>query len=332
MTEAPQGLCLDVRSPAEYQIGHIPFAENFPLFTDKERALVGTAYKQQSPDAALELGLLYVGPKMAEFVRKARKLAKGRTVYLYCWRGGQRSASMAWLLSQAGLQIKLLEGGYKNWRQYVHGLFEVDWRLRVVGGKTGSGKTETLHHLQHMGCQVLDLEAIARHKGSAFGAIDMPEQCSNEHFMNLLGMALHTFDPAKSVWVEDESRMIGNLNIPAAIFKRMQAAECYVLDVSLPRRIKRLIAEYGRAASPILRQGFARIGRKLGGQNVQEALLALDQGDLSTAASIALRYYDRAYELDLKARDAQRIELVRALTEEPQVLAESLLALQKDKE
>lgn len=323
----PGTVCLDVRSPGEYAAGHLPGARSFPLFSDAERALVGTAYKHQSAARALEMGLLYVGPKMSSFVREARLLAAGKPVLLYCWRGGQRSAAMAWLLAQAGIEVQVLEGGYKAWRQYAHQLFQQPWLMRVVGGFTGSGKTETLQHLQRLGAQVLDLEALALHKGSAFGGMEADAQPSNEQFINLLAMRLLELDPQKPLWIEDESRMIGSINLPTALFSQMEAAPCFLLEVSIQRRIKRLLAEYGRAKSEVLQQNFKRIGKKIGGQQVNEALQALAEGDLTTAASIALRYYDKAYALDLKAKEPAQLQPVVVAQEEALVYAQKLIEL-----
>ncbi len=318
-------ICLDVRAPEEFASGHIPGAVSFPLFSDAERAEVGTAYKQQSPQAALELGLLYVGPKMIDFVRKAVAMSEGQPLLMYCWRGGQRSAAMAWLLAQAGLEVLVLEGGYKAWRQAIHATIAQPRPLLVLGGKTGSGKTDTLKALRKLGQEVLDLEALANHKGSAFGAIDQPVQPTNEHFINLLGDALLKLSPQAPVWVEDESRMIGNINIPTGFFAQMQAAPRFVIDVSLRRRISRLVQEYGRAQSSVLRDSFQRIGKKIGGQQVKDALAALDEGDLVTAASIALRYYDRAYEIDLNTKRAIDLQIIKSSQEEPAYFAEVLL-------
>lgn len=323
----PGAVCLDVRSPGEFAAGHLPGAESFPIFSDAERALVGTAYKQESANKALELGLLYVGPKMPAFVREARRLSAGKPLLMYCWRGGQRSAAMAWLLSQAGLDVLLLEGGYKAWRQYAHQLFEQKWPLRVVGGFTGAGKTETLVHLQKLGAQVLDLEALAKHKGSAFGGLVHEPQPTNEHFINLMAMHLLSLDPNQWVWVEDESRMIGSINLPVPFYQQMEAAPCYLLEVSIKRRIQRLLAEYGRAKSDVLQQNFVRIGKKIGGQQVNVAIQALQEGDLTTAASIALRYYDKAYELDLKAKNPSQICVVVAAQEEAHSYAQKLIQL-----
>jgi len=330
LAELPGAVCLDVRSPGEFAAGRLPGALSFPLFSDAERVLVGTAYKQESADKALELGLLYVGPKMSGFVREAKRLAAGKPIFMYCWRGGQRSGAMAWLLSQAGLEVRVLEGGYKAWRQRANQLFEQSWPLRVVGGYTGSGKTETLHNLQLLGAQVLDLEALADHKGSAFGGMSDAPQPSNEHFINLLAMHLLQIDTQQVLWVEDESRMIGNINLPMPFYVQMEVAPCYLLEVSTKRRVKRLLAEYGSAKIEFLQQSFKRIGKKIGGQQVNEALNALQEGDLTTAARIALRYYDKAYELNLRAKNSAQIHSVTVAQEEAGVYAQKLIQLTTD--
>lgn len=321
----PQGICLDVRAPGEYAAGHLPGALSFPLFSDAERAEIGTAYKQVSEEKAFELGLLYTGPKMPGLVRQARHLAAGRPVFLYCWRGGQRSGALAWLLAQAGMQVVLLEGGYKAWRTYAHQLLEKPYPMRVLGGPTGSGKTQVLHALAAAGAQVIDLEALAAHKGSAFGAIDMPTPPSQEHFINLLAWQLRQLDFSRPVWVEDESRMIGQLNIPTPFFKQMGQAPCWVLDMPIENRLQRLVADYGRAEQRQLLQAFGKIGRKLGGQHLKAALKALDIGQLEAAAALALRYYDRAYALDLQARVPERIFRLDVTNHSPAQTAARLL-------
>ena len=216
LRESNTRVLLDVRSPGEYGQGHIPGALSFPLFTDAERALVGTCYKQNSREAALELGLELVGPKMAGSVREARTLAPHRRLAVHCWRGGQRSGSMAWLFRQAGFDVVTLEGGYKNFRRYVLESFDdTGLQLMVVGGRTGSGKTQVLKELARLGEQIIDLEAIAHHKGSAFGSIGEPEQPTVEQFENDLFQALRMLDPQRRVWIENESRSIGRVYTPA---------------------------------------------------------------------------------------------------------------------
>ncbi|MEG1749979.1 MAG: tRNA 2-selenouridine(34) synthase MnmH, partial [Tannerellaceae bacterium] len=201
--QSRNGVILDVRTPDEYNVGHIPNAINFPLFTNEERIVVGTAYVKQGRDIAVEKGLELVGPKMATFVRQAKALAAGRTLYIHCWRGGMRSGSMAWLLRTAGLSVQLLQGGYKAYRQsFTDQLNNIPWKLIVLGGSTGCGKTPILHALEAKGEQVLHLEGLACHKGSAFGALGEGEQPTTEQFSNLLYDEFCRFDPRRRVWCE----------------------------------------------------------------------------------------------------------------------------------
>ncbi|RPI68717.1 MAG: tRNA 2-selenouridine(34) synthase MnmH, partial [Ignavibacteriae bacterium] len=169
-------MLIDVRSPGEYDHGHIPGAVNIPLFTDHERAVVGTSYKQDSPEAAMDVALKIVGPKLYGYVEQVRLSTDDKRLTLYCWRGGMRSSSMAWLFRTVGYDVDVLPGGYKAYRRRVHEVLEYPWNFAVIGGRTGSGKTKVLKILHDAGEQVLDLEAIAHHKGSAFGALNQPPQ------------------------------------------------------------------------------------------------------------------------------------------------------------
>lgn len=326
IAQRAEAIVLDVRSPGEFAAGHIPGALSFPLFTDAERARVGTIYKQQSPEKAIEAGLEIVGPKLNTFVQQARQLAGEQPILLYCWRGGQRSASMAWLLDLAGMQVGVLQGGYKNWRAKIDELFQINWEFRVIGGKTGSGKTELLHALKDCGEQIIDLEALALHRGSSFGAMLTAEQPSTEHFANLLGEALLQCSTEKPIWVEDESRMIGTVHIPEAFYRSMRVAPLLVIEVGLKDRIKRLVNEYGQAPDDLLRAAFERIRKKLGGQHLKAAFEALDQDDRAAAAAIALAYYDKAYAYDLTAKNTSFIHFFEVKTTLMPELATEIMA------
>lgn len=289
-------LLLDVRTPAEYAQGHIPGAVSFPLFSNEERAEVGTLYKQQSPQAAMERGLELVGPKMAGFVRRARELAAGRELVVHCWRGGKRSGSMAWLLSMAGMQVSAIEGGYKAYRRYVlEQLEHPRWKFFILSGKTGSGKTDVLHELRKQGAQVVDLEGLACHRGSAFGALGQEPQPTTEHFANLLYDALSKTDPQQPVWLENESRSIGRVFLPEGFWKAMLRSPKFTIEIPLERRIQRLLRDYAGFPPEELKAAFQKIAKRLGGLHLRQALEAIDSGNLATAAALALRYYDKAY-------------------------------------
>lgn len=296
---------LDVRSPSEFAKGHIPGAISMPLFEDAERALVGTCYKQEGRDAAVLLGLKLVGPKLAPLVELARQHAPGGRVRVHCWRGGERSGSVAWLLEKAGFQeVVTLRGGYKAFRNHVLASFAHPIRPIMLGGFTGAGKTGILKKLRQQGEQVIDLEALANHKGSSFGGFGQEPQPSTEHFENLLWSQITALDPHRPIWFEDESPMIGRVRIPDALFAQLFAAPLCVADVPIADRVQRLVDEYGTAPKELLAEAIERIRKRLGPQHGKTALLALEDGDLHTVARTVLQYYDKTYAwtLDQRAR------------------------------
>jgi len=293
---------IDVRSPAEFELGHILSAVNMPLFSNEERAEVGTLYVQVGREAAIDRGLHIVGPKLADFVTTARTIASGRPILLYCWRGGMRSNSMAWLFGTAGIDVKTLQRGYKGYRGVVLATLDLPWKFCVVVGPTGSGKTTLLREKAARGEQVLDLEAIAHHKGSAFGALGESAQPSTEHAMNAIYDALSRFDVERTVWVEDESRTIGSVCLPDALYNALQVAQYYEVMVPRETRIENLVHEYGIFTAEELIASFDRIQKKLGSERHAAAVAAVLASDLRTAAGLALEYYDRTYQHCLQIR------------------------------
>ena len=290
----------DVRSPAEYAAGHIPGAHSLPLFENWERAQVGTTYKQIGSYEALLVGLELVGPKMRTLVEHAHKLAPNQEVLIYCWRGGMRSESIAWLLTTAGVTAHTLVGGYKAYRNHALSSFRKAPELLVLGGATGSGKTAILHALREMGEQVVDLEALAHHRGSAFGGIGQGEQPTTEQFQNDLYQAWHPLDRTRRVWVEDESFSIGQVKLPLELWEMMQAKPLVIIEVPTANRIQRLVQEYGSLDPLALEEAILMIRKRLGGLRTQTALTALARGRLYEVASTLLEYYDKSYERSLK--------------------------------
>jgi len=303
-------LLLDVRSPGEFSYAHIPGAQSFPLFSDAERAEVGTIYKQIGREEAVEKGLGYIGPRMVETVQKAKALFGAepdrRPIHMYCWRGGMRSGSMGWLLRTAGLPVVLLEGGYKAYKQTMPSFMGRDWPVVRIGGYTGSAKTEVIQALRARGEQVVDLEGMARHFGSAFGNLHRHPQPSSEHFRNLLAEALTGLDSSRRIWVENESRRIGLVHLPEPFYKRMIACPALEMIRSVEDRVAHLVDMYGNYDLGLLRKGFEAIRAELGGAETETALAALDMEDRATAARIALQYYDRTYEHGLEKRAGDR--------------------------
>ncbi len=298
---------IDVRTPAEFAKGHIPGAHNIPLFTNAERAVVGTAYKQESRQEAILKGLDFIGPKMRDFVEESRKLAVKNQVLVHCWRGGMRSSSFAWLLQTTGLKPETLEGGYKAYRRLALRSFRSPAKIIILGGETGSGKTEILRELKSLGEQVIDLEALAHHKGSVFGHIAQPPQPTTEQFQNNLFDVFNQFDPKVRIWLEDESYCIGKVNIPEAFWMQMKKAPLVTVHMPKAVRIQRLLKEYGHADTQESRQAIVKIQQQLGGLAYKEALAALENGNLTLVADLLLTYYDKSYQFGIGQRNPEAV-------------------------
>lgn len=309
---AKQHPVLDVRSPGEYNHAHIPFANNLPLFSDEERKIVGTAYKQQSRQHAIKIGLDFFGPKMRKMVETAESLTgnnrieknDSKTILVHCWRGGMRSAAIAWLLDLYGFKIYTLSGGYKKYRHYVLDTFNLPFHFNILGGYTGSGKTMLLKELVTRGENVIDLEKLAGHKGSAFGNIGLPQQPSPEMFENLLATELRKFIDRSPIWLEDESQRIGLVNIPPAIWRNMRQSSIYFLDIPFAERLKYIVQEYGQLDKEKLAEAIERIRQKLGNLNTKTAIFLLNEGEITECFSILLKYYDKYYLKGLHNREA----------------------------
>ena len=307
---------IDVRSPSEYEQGHIPGAVNIPVFEDKEREAVGIMYKKEGREQAIMEGLRQVGPSLASKLQRALDTAKDGKILVHCWRGGMRSESMAWLFSLAGLEVRVLEDGYKAYRRHVLSSLSGKMKMIVLGGMTGSSKTHILRHLKTMGEQVIDLEALACHKGSAFGALGQPAQPKTEHFSNLLFTEWMKLDKTKPVWVEDESRNIGTVFIPDEFYLNMQDSRTIVIEMDVKTRLPRLISEYASYPPEELKESIMRISKRLGGDNTQMALEAVDKGNISEAIVISLNYYDKAYQFGLKKKNSKNLIYVRTATDD----------------
>jgi tRNA 2-selenouridine synthase len=318
---------LDVRAPKEYIAGHIPGAVSFPIFSDDERATVGTAYKKQGHDPAVLIGLDLFGPRMSAFVKTAKKLAINNELLVHCWRGGMRSNAMAWLLDFSGFKVHLLEGGYKTFRHLMLNEFSKPRPIILIGGMTGTGKTDILPHLLKLDQQVIDLEGIANHKGSAFGAIGLPPQPSTEHFENILGMELFSFAIQHPVWLEDEDITIGRVVLPKPLFTQMQEAPTIILEAPKSLRIKKLAEEYCRTDAALLEEAILKISKRLGGLASQQALDAIAAGDMEQMVDIALSYYDKAY--TYKLNEKQRTYKLKLGNLNPAENAQQVLQLAK---
>ena len=298
---------LDVRSPAEFLRGHISGAINLPLFSNEERAEVGIAYKKEGRRTAVMKGLELVGPKMAVLAEEAAKLASEGRLLVYCWRGGMRSASMAWLFQTAGIASHTLKGGYRAYRRHLKKTLSHPVPLIIIGGMTGSGKTETLQKLNELGRQVIDLEELSKHRGSAFGALGRDRQPTTEQFENDLYRVWNNFDHEKDIFIEDESKSIGSVHIPDELYRSMKTAPVIALELPLELRLERLVREYSVFPHSGIEAAILRIRKKLGGLKTQQALDALRLSDYRTVARIALEYYDKAYRYGLSVRESSSV-------------------------
>ncbi len=301
---------IDVRSPAEFSQGHIPSAFNIPLFNDEERAAVGTTYTKINKEAAVLLGLEIVGKKLAEMVRQARKKAKNQQLLVHCWRGGMRSESVAWLLELAGMKIKLLNGGYKSYRNFIRKDFERKANLIVVAGMTGTGKTEILQHFKKLGQQVIDLEALANHKGSAFGALGQEKQPTNEQFENNLYDIWQHFDFEKPIFLEDESEKIGNITLPKSFFLQIRNAKTLQIILDKNIRLSRLCKEYAFFDKEILKDSVLKISKRLGSLLTQTIIQHIDNQEFNFAVEKILSYYDKTYFYGISLRDEKTLQTI----------------------
>lgn len=308
---------IDVRSPVEYEKGHIPGAINIPIFDNDERAEVGTMYKQVGRDKAILLGLRIVEDKLIDFVKKAKKIAPEKKVLIHCWRGGMRSERFAGLLEKAGFEVYILERGYKAYRNFFLESFEQKADILILGGMTGSGKTEVLQYLSKSGHQVLNLEEIANHKGSAFGHLGQELQPTTEQFHNDISVVWHQFDLNKTIWIEDESQAIGTVRIPEPLFSQMRKSPVIKIELSREIRAKRLVKEYAMFDNEKLKKVILKIEKRLGGLNTNNSLNALEKHDYLAVADITLRYYDKAYNYGLSKRSPDSIFPIRLEKDNP---------------
>ena len=311
----------DVRSPGEFAAGHIPRAVNIPLFDDEQRAEVGTKYKKEGSSAAVMLGIDLAAPGMSEKLRSGLDLAAGGRLLAYCWRGGMRSEAMAWLFSLGGIEPFVLSGGYKAYRNHILSDLGRERKYIILGGLTGSGKTGILKYMKSAGEQVTDLEGLASHRGSAFGALGQAPQPSSEHFANLLFDDLSAHSGDSPVWLEDESRNIGTVFMPDCFFERMQSAPVIALMMSIETRMPRLVREYTSFPVEEIMASVMKISKRLGGDRTREALDALKCGDYPTAIRITLEYYDKSYHYGLSKRPRDQVIYINTETDDEAVNA-----------
>lgn len=316
---------IDARSPSEYKAGHIPGSVNIPVFTDEERAVVGTTYKKKGRIEAVRAGLQLAGPKLAGKFLEASDLSAGGRLLIYCWRGGMRSESLAWMMSLSGMKTFVLQGGYQAYRRYILDRLASKSQIMILGGLTGSGKTAVLKILRDRGEQVVDLEELAAHRGSAFGALGYGPQPSTEQFANNLFEVWRRFDADRSIWLEDESRNIGNVFLPERFWRNMQEAPVIALISSPETRLPRLLEEYSSYPEEMLVESVMKISKRLGGERTREAVECIRNGRLERAAGIILSYYDKAYMYSIDKRPSYMIHKIFTASTDAAINAEKIL-------
>ncbi len=323
-------LIVDVRSPGEFTEGHIPSALNISLFTDDERAVIGTLYQKQGHEPAILKGLDFALPKVFDYLSSLEQVAKTKTICLHCWRGGLRSEMMAEVFSKAGYKVYLLEGGYKAYRRFIRDSFSVPAKILVLGGYTGCGKTDILKSLARLGEQVIDLESLASHKGSVFGALGQGHQPTNEQFENELYNIWSKMDLRCRIWMEDESRSIGRVALPPPVYEHISNGRMLKVTLDKNLRISRLVDEYAGFDKELLAAALLRIREGLGGTRYKLAMEALVKDDFGLVADLVLEYYDKAYQKSIDKRQCKEILDFELMGPDPSLHAKAVLDILKN--
>ncbi len=305
---------IDARTPLEFTEDHLPGAINVPILTNPERVEIGTLYKQRGPETARIRALELTCHRFPSITSTIREAAAERPVLIYCWRGGLRSESVAILMEMSGTPVKKLGGGYKTFRTVVTDFFKsvsLPVQLLVLHGMTGSGKTEFLNQLSEEKFTTIDLEGLARHRGSAFGSLGLGEQPTQKRFETMLWDAFRKAPADRPIVLEGESKRIGRLTLPGNLYEFMAESTKVWCDVSIETRVKRLSAEYARDdyRQPMF-EALERIRKKLGGNQYEELHKKLASWDISgIAQGLIEHYYDKLYYRVRKWEPEARISL-----------------------
>jgi tRNA 2-selenouridine synthase len=293
---------IDVRSPAEFALDHIPGAINCPVLNDAQRVTVGTLYKQQSPFEARKLGAAIVARNIGHHLEQHfQTMPKQWKPLIYCWRGGNRSGSMALIFAKVGWPVVQLDGGYKAYRHSVMHVLEhlpLSLQFRVICGTTGSGKSRLLQYLEQSGAQVLDLEQLAAHRGSVLGSLPLNPQPSQKMFETRLWQTLRRFTADRVVYVESESKKIGDLRVPAALMDRIRSAQCVQVQLPTNDRVKLLIEDYPHLVSDIelLVSQLSHLTQLHGKEKIHRWQSLAETGEIAALVeTLLVEHYDPAY-------------------------------------
>lgn len=321
---------VDVRSPMEFADGHIPGSINLPVLSDEERKRVGTTYTHVGKREAIELGLEIVGPNMTGLAKKAKNIGISGKLKTHCWRGGMRSDKMAWLFELIGLEVTVLQGGYKAFRQQLLEDFKNLEHLIVLQGPTGSGKTMILHELRKNGEQILDLEKRANHKGSAFGALGLGAQPNTAQFQNQLYADLLKLDTSRRIWIESESLSVGKVYLPETLWDRMNNSDVIEIEINKKTRAERIVVEYGNIDHQLLANSIKKIEQRFGGNRVKDALALLAKNQMVDVVLLLLDYYDKSYSFSKNKYKKKEVEILKSTTGDPSQNAIELIKIAND--
>ncbi len=333
---------IDVRSPSEFALDHLPGAINCPVLDDDERARVGTIDKQDNPFEARKIGAALVAKNIGMHLeRHFLSMPRDWKPLVYCWRGGNRSGSMAHVFARVGWPAIQLEGGYKEYRRSVVAMLAQQpqhLQFRAICGTTGSGKSRLLHYLERAGAQVLDLEALAAHRGSVLGGLPTEPQPSQKMFESRLWQALRTFSPHRVIFVESESKKIGDVRVPDMLMERMRAAPCTRIDLSAVHRVQLLMEDYPHLVDDkgLLGQQLAHLVPLHGHQRIRDWMALADAGNTpALVEALLLEHYDPAYLRSIERnfsgyREAQVLALPGITEADFSAAARALLSAEPD--
>lgn len=300
---------IDVRSPQEFSNGHIPNAHSIPIFSNKERAEIGTVYKQIGVDEAIELGTEFANLKHQYYLQNISQITQ-KNALIHCWRGGLRSRKIAEFYISHGFDVQTLIGGYKEYRRYIRKEFLRSQKIFLIGGYTGTGKTKIIHELDSKGFNTIDLEQIASHKGSMFGHLGENSQPSTEQFENNLYEKWSQIPENSNIFIEHESKRVGDVYLPDTFYQQLLNSTLLKIRIPEIERIKNLVEEYGSYGNEKLINIFTRLAVHMGDAASKKAVKAIQSNDLYSATQLALAYYDKVYDNALKKHPVAKVVIL----------------------